>query len=271
MKLAYNQAPEFLYFYLDRYFDFSGTQALKVKAELQKLQAWHRRAQLPAYIETLQKLQPRMPDDISAAQACDIYEDLRTKLLVVAAQAAPPAAEVAQTFGEDQFVQMQKKFAKDNEKFRDEYIDAAPSKVRRKRLKDAIGRAEKLYGNLEERQVEMLEQIIDRSTFNANAVYAERVRRQQEILGQLRTVSAETGDSRPARAKVEPVIQRLIAHAFDSPDASYRGYFNTLKQEGCKGFADLHRVTTSRQRATAVEALRTYEQDFRSLAALPSG
>ncbi len=270
MKLAYNQAPELLYLYIDRYFDFNGTQSTQVKSELHKLQAWHRQTQLPAYAEMLQKLQPQIKTDFSAGQACDVFTELRGKLQVVARHIEPASAQVAVTFGEAQFRQMEKKFARDNAKFRDEYINATPQKVRAKRLKDAVERAEKLYGNVGEKQITMMGQIIDRSRFDASVALAERERRQQETLRTLKALSTTTADE-AARQKAQPVMRDLFAQTFESSDARYRNYIGVMTQEACDGFADFHNVTTAEQRARALETLQNYERDFRLLAGQTQG
>ena len=53
MKIFYNQSPDFAYWYLDGYLDFTQEQSLQVKDELSQLQAWHRKTQLTGYIDTL--------------------------------------------------------------------------------------------------------------------------------------------------------------------------------------------------------------------------
>jgi Family of unknown function (DUF6279) len=271
MKLAYNQAPELLYLYIDRYFDFNSAQSTQVKAELNKLQAWHRQTQLPVYAETLQKLQPQIKTDFSAKQACDVLADVRSKLQVITRQVEPAGALVAVTFGEAQFRQMEKKFARDNAKFREEYITATPQKVRAKRLKDAIERAERLYGSIGDKQIAMLGQIIDRSRFDPALALQERERRQQETLRALKSLNAAGAADESAQQKNRQLVRDLLAQTFESPDARYRSYAGTIAQEGCDGFADFHNVTTAEQRSRALETLQNYERDFRQLASQGQG
>ena len=96
-KLAYDRAPDLAYWYLDDYVDFTGAQSLQVKDELIKLQSWHRQTQLPGYRDSLRKLQQQLLDDISPAQACTVFVDIRSKLLRATEQAAPAAASLAGT------------------------------------------------------------------------------------------------------------------------------------------------------------------------------
>lgn len=267
IKLAYNQAPELMYLYIDRYFDFNVEQKHDVKAELARLQSWHRKTQLPAYIETLKKLQPQMSADFSAAQACETVTDVRAKLLAVATQVEPGTARIALTFGDGQFEQLEKRFARNNAKYRDEYLDAPAAKMRNKRLKTATERAEKLYGQLGERQLAVLRQSINQSHFDAKTTYAERLRRQGVMLQTLRGLAdAPQGAEAASQQRAVEALHGLLQQPFVSSDPAYRRYLETQTQEACKSFADLHNVTTPEQRQHAVKTLRQYEEDFRLLA-----
>lgn len=94
LKIFYNQSPGLAYWYLDGHFDFLDTQSLRVKDDLASLQTGHRQTQLPGYIDTLQKLQQQLPQDITAETACAVFADLRGKLAAVSEQAEPAVAAV---------------------------------------------------------------------------------------------------------------------------------------------------------------------------------
>ena len=86
VKLAYNQAPELAYWYLDGYVDFSSEQSAQDKDDLNRLQTWHRQTQLPIYIDTLQKMQQKIPLDVNAQDVCSILSDIRRKFVVLSDQ-----------------------------------------------------------------------------------------------------------------------------------------------------------------------------------------
>jgi hypothetical protein len=271
VKFAYSQAPDLLHLYLDRYFDFNSEQSQQVKSELVKLQAWHRQTQLPAYVETLQKLKGQMSADFSGAQACSIYADARSKLQSITNHVEPASAQLIMTFDENQFLQMEKKFTRDNAKFQKEYIAATAGAIRAKRLKDAIERAEKLYGGIDDQQVATLGRIIDRSRFDARFILSERQRRQQEMLNSLKTVALPGGNRSATVGKAEQIVRNLLAQTFESTDVRYRAYLGAMTQDVCDGFADFHNITTPAQRGRAVETLDKYARDFKTLAGQSPG
>ena len=53
VKLGYGQASRLAYRWIDRYVDFDNEQSLKVRNALDDALAWHRRTQLPDYVQLL--------------------------------------------------------------------------------------------------------------------------------------------------------------------------------------------------------------------------
>ena len=266
VKIAYNQAPDLAYWYFDGYVDFTGAQSLQVKEDLVKLQVWHRQTQLPAYIDTLAKLQRLMPSDISAAQACEVFSDVQKKLVLVSVQVEPALATLAASLGPHQLTQLERKFAAGNADYRENFLDSTPKAMRSKRYKQAVNRAEMLYGRLDEKQLQRVGQSIDDSRFSAALSYTERLRRQQDALKTIRTLTADrasgVGSVQASRAAIRALSDRM----FHSPEAAYRNYIEQLTQDSCASFAGLHNGTSPSQRKKAVDVLGAYENDLKTLA-----
>lgn len=271
VKIIYNQAPDLAYWYLDGYVDFSEKQSLQVKDDLAKLLAWHRQTQLPGYIDTLQKLQQQMPADMDAAQACEVFFDLRRKLLAISTQAEPAVLALAGTLEASQLAQMEHRFAKGNTAYREDFVDSTAKARRHKRYKQAVNRAEMLYGRLDDKQLGLIGLAIDQSRFDAALSYAERVRRQQDALQTLRKLAANRSAATDTPEKTRDAMRALFERSLNSPDAVYRDYLDKLTQDNCKNFADLHNSTTPAQRLRAVETINSYEQDLQALAARNKG
>lgn len=265
VKMGYSQAPTLAYFYLDGYADFTDAQSLAVKADLNRLLVWHRQTQLSVYADLLDKLQPLVLANITPGQACTVFQDVRRKLLPLASQAEPAVAALAMSLQPEQLQHMQRKFSRGNTDYRQNFMDAAPSVLRAKRYEQAVSRADMLYGTLDQPQLRRIGQLVDQSIFNAGLVYAERLRRQQDALQTLRTLS--TSSVTAARADVRALLERTL----DSPDAAYREYAEKIVQEGCRSVAELHNITTPAQRKKASNVLRGYVQDFRALASQSDG
>ena len=276
VKTGYNQLPTLASFYLDGYAGFTDAQSLQVKSELTRLHAWHRQTQLPAYADLLDKLQTVLQGNITPAQVCTVWPDVRRQLLAVPVQAEPAIAALAVSFQPAQLQQMQRKFSRGNADFRKDFIDAAPAAIRTRRYEQAVSRAEMLYGSLSEQQLKRIGQLVDASGFNAPMVYAERLRRQQDVLQTLRAVMAAgstsgstassaastTASTTAAQGQLKALLERTLA----SPEPAYRDYIEKNTQENCRATAELHNSTTDAQRQKALRVIQGYAVDFRTLA-----
>lgn len=265
IKIAYNQAPELAYWYLDGYVDFNGNQMVQVKDELARLQAWHRQSQLPIYVETLQKLQQEVPANISSDRVCAVYSDIRRKLMAVSDRAEPAIAALATSIEPQQITQMEKRFEKSNKEYREDYIEASAKASRKKRYKQAVDRAEMLYGRLDDAQLATIGKNIDQSHFEAKLFYAERLRRQRDATQSLKTLVAARQSGVQTAEKTKAAVRGVMDRSFNSPDAAYRSYQEKFTQDGCKDLAEFHNTTTAEQRAHAVKTLTKYEQDMKIL------
>ena len=266
MKLAYNQAPELAYWYLDAHLDFTGEQSLQVKASLHQLQAWHRQTQLPTYGAVLQQLQQQLLADTTAAQACAVVADVRGKLGTISRQAEPLAASLVGTLDAGQLRHMAQKFAKNNAKEEAERLDDSPRVRQEKRLQQALEQTERLYGSLNESQRAVIAQRLNQSRFDARLSFAEKQRRQRDALATLQPLTSSQASPEQALAAMRGLMERALV----SPDPAYRMYLDQLGQENCQTFADLHNSTTTAQRSKAVETLKGYVQDVKTLNARKS-
>ena len=260
-KLAYNQAPELAYWYLDGYVDFSSGQSVQVKSDLNKLQTWHRQTQLPTYIDMLQKMQQKIPLDITTQDACNILSDVRRKFLMVSDQAQPAVVTMLDTMTSNQIDTLARKFEKGNADFRKDYLQIAKPVNQTKRYKQTISRAEMLYGRLDDKQTSLISSQVEKSRFNAPLAYAERQRRQQDTLQTLRTLlkTQATGEQKNL------AVRSLFERSSMSPNPDYVEYIDALTKENCANLASLHNTTSTSQRRKAIETLMGYEHDMRTL------
>jgi Family of unknown function (DUF6279) len=263
IKLGYNNAPSILYWWLDGYLDFNEAQSLQVRDGLTTLHAWHRSQALPAYAETLQKIQQLVPGKVSAEQLCTVATEVRGYMQNIGVRATEPLSKLSPTLRPEQFKYLAQQYEKKNKKWRDEWMNLSPDELAEHRLKLAVDRAQNLYGRLQEPQRTQLRQSIASSRFDASISYKEIQRRQQDIL---RTLAEHSNNAdRPAHVKAE--LLALIDRSLNSPDAAYRQQQERLISEGCEMMAKLHNSATPTQRNKAMEVLKDYEADARLLAA----
>lgn len=265
VKLGYANLPNLAYWWLDGYVDFSDEQAPLVRDEIARLHTWHRQRELPRVLELLARMEQMAPADFTPQQACTVFAEVRARLDAVAIEAVPRVATIAATLTGRELRYLQRKFRRNNEKYREEWLDVPPAKVHEKRYERMLERLETFYGRLDEPQRAMLRQRIAQSAYDPARSHAEWQRRQQDLQQVLRRI-AHRGTP---EAEAHGLLRGWLARVERAPDAGYRAYQDTLLQEGCATFAAVHQSTTPTQREQAARRLRDYQRDLRDLVMQP--
>jgi hypothetical protein len=258
LQLAYSQAPSLLYWWIDGYIDFSKEQAPAVRSALAELHSWHRSSELPKTIAVLQKAQALLPGNVTAPQACGIFDAVRGLTSAITEHALPGIADFSANVTAQQLEKLQRKYQKNNDEFNRDFIQAKPEERKAKRMKGAIERSERIYGKLGDAQLQAIDAAIDSSSFDATMALKEAERRQKDALDTLRHISLTKPEPNAAQTALRAYLERSLK----SPDLTYRQYAAKLVQESCESFATVHASTTPAQRAKAVQTLKGYEGDL---------
>lgn len=266
VRLAYNNAPELVYWWVDGYTDLDQAQSLALREDLARLQRWHRGAELPRVADLLQRVGQLAPADTTAQRMCALYGDVRSRLDALASEAERGAATLALTLTPQQIAHIQGKLDKNNTRWREEWIERSPFEQRAHRLEVALERAEEFYGPLDEHQRALLSDAFGRAGFEPQRRYAERLRNQQDMLQTLAQIGAGA-DARVDQPRAMAALRAYLARAQRSPDPAYRAYAEQTLADNCRAYALLHNSTTPEQRARAVQRLRAYQRAAPELAA----
>ena len=265
VKLAYNNAPELTYWWLDSYLDFTPAQSSRVRNDLVALQSWHRQHELPLYVATLEKLQAMAGASVSVGQLCAVSDELRPRLQALLDSAEPTVLAIAPTLATAQMTHLTQQFDKRAEKWRQEWLAGTVLERRERRFKQLLDRVETFYGRLDKAQRAQLQSAVTDSIFDAEMNHREALRRQQDTLQTLRRVQGGKRDEPGVRLEMRGLIERAMA----SPDPDYRNYASRLQLETCTTLAALHNSSTAEQRRHLMETLKDYENDAHSLMASP--
>ena len=262
VQFAYNQMQHLAYWQLNSYLDLSDAQRERARDELGELHRWHRAAMLPRHADLLQKVQQQLPSALSRDQVCSTYDTARTQIDKVIAHAEPQLVWLASALTDAQISHLQRKQADSNADWKKEWVDVTPDTLREQRFKQLSSRAETFYGTLEAPQKAAFTAFIAQSSFDPQRTYAERLRRQKDLVQVLQKIASDRTNTEQARTLLRGYLARFNA----SPDAAYQRYAQTLVREGCEGLTRVHNTMTAAQRLKAVQSLQGYAQDFLLLA-----
>ncbi len=266
LRVAYNTGPHLAWWWLDGYLDFSREHTPQVKAAIERWFEWHRATQLPDYVALLAAAQAQVQAPLTPASACQWNARLADALAPALSRALEHAADLLPGLGEAQLRHLEQRYAKAIDEMREEYLQPDATERQRVSVKRALGRAEQLYGRLDEAQRKLIAEGVAASPFDPQAWMEERQRRQRDTLATLRRLLADRGVDRGVDRDQRLAALRVLAERSQrSPDAAYRAYQERLTDYNCGFVARVHNATTPTQRQKARANLEGWEQDLRAL------
>lgn len=266
-KFGYGQGPALAFLLLDGYVGFDDAQSLRLRTGLDEWFTWHRRTQLPDYADLLARVQGEAGADTTAEKMCGWSRAIRARVDTAVERAVPALADVMVTISTQQIASLEKKYADNNAEYRGEFVQKDLVKRRRAAVEREIERAERLYGRLDAAQRELVVRSVEQSPFDAEATYAERLRRQQDAVSVLRRLAANRASVTRAEAEAEAELRAYVQRLERSPREEHRRYSERLLEHNCTFAAQLHNASNAEQRRHAARRLKGWEDDVRALAA----
>src|SRR4051812_17670251 len=261
VRFGYNQADHLTYWWIDRFVDFNDVQKPRVREALAQWFLWHRRAHLPGYATLLANSQSLVLKDITAEQTCSLWPELRGYMDSAFERALPMTAQTLLTLTPQQIQNIERRYAKINEEFRDEHLQGDESRRQKKSIKRTIERAEFFYGDLDKAQEALVAQWVTNSPYDVNIWNTERHRRQQDLVQMLLRLNADNATHDEAQGALRAYQERI----YSSPDENYRKYAEQVWIYNCDFVANLHNTMTVAQRKNAVKKLKDWESEIRAL------
>ena len=264
-RLGYNKLPEIASWWLDSYIDFTDSQGPQAKVALQKLQAWHRKEELPAIAELLVQAQTLAPQNFTPEQACKVWESAQVRIESLIQESSRLAAPVVSQLSAKQLKHLEKEWASRNEDWKKNWLQGTPDTRVKKRVDLAAERFNSFYGDLNAEQRQLLKQQFLQSAWTPEWGYQQRVKRQQEQLTALQAMSSEITKPAMPLAQVEKALEALMLQSVRPRDTSDLSKQLLLEQQACQNLAQLHNTMSPAQRLKAQRKLKDYETDVREL------
>ncbi|WP_313986776.1 DUF6279 family lipoprotein [Methylophilus sp. VKM B-3414] len=261
VKTAYNNAPALIAWRLDDYFDFSAAQKAKLKPALRDLHAWHRKNELPRYVSLLDEIHDDLSHDVSAQTACQRIESIKSNVQMLQTKVIPIIVDVADTLSDKQLQHFEKKLEKRNQEWKEEWWQETLEEQREVRLEKSTDFAEKVYGDLNEKQITLLKQAIAKSDIDPAIIYAEILRRDEDALTILKALRNPASSNEEKSQLVRAGFERMQ----NSPNPAYQTHIDKVTQQTCETIASLHASTTAKQRHHAQQWVEDYKMQFTQL------
>jgi hypothetical protein len=261
-RLAYSNGETLSYWWLDKYVGFDRIQRQFIKAELADLFAWHRKTQLPEYVQLMKRAQSRIQQPVSEAELRDDYDYLKKHLLVLTDRALPALAELALSLSPDQIDNIQKKFTSNNDEYRKDHLRGDLEKRQRYRFKKTMQQAESWFGSFSPEQEKQIRAASDARPLNNELALDDRMQRQAATISLLRKIQSE----KPNREVAMVMIRTHVVASIDRTlTQENREFFDAFRASSIHMTARIINGTTPAQKAHFVKTTQRWIDDLISL------
>jgi hypothetical protein len=264
IRFTYNHGDTLLYWWLNAYLDLDSDQSDWVKKDIDNLFQWHRTTQLRDYAGLLTKMQRQMGDgNVTQEELLSDYRDIKARTELLAFKALPQLADLAMSVKPDQIGQMEQKFAKNNDKFRKEFMSGSVDDQKKARFKKAMDQFELWFGSFSRDQEAQLRRASDARPLDNDVFMQERVLRQKKIVALLRRVH----DQKMNKEQTMSAIHDLLRDMFDRTEAPERkAFYDAYVDNTAKFILTAVKLTTPQQKQHAQQRMQGWINDFNALA-----
>jgi Family of unknown function (DUF6279) len=259
-RLAYNQADTAASWMVDDYFDLTGAQKTDFQERFARFHAWHRAEQLPEYAQFMRTARDRVEDGLTADEVLWFVDGIRNRYRTMARRAVPDAAALLATVTPMQIENLQKRWDKDNRKYVREHKLNGTLEERQEYEAKRIGKhfKEWLAPLNSEQEQRVLAGVRDMPDL-ARERYEERLRRQKDFL----EVLAMRNDD-PKRFQSR--LTEWMTGWERNRNPEYQKRLDALWQKRAELFASVERSLSAEQKATSLQRMASYADDFTQLA-----
>ena len=263
-RLAYSNADTLAYWWLDGYVDVHSVQKAKVKRDIAQLLNWHRTTQLPQYVQTLGQMQTVLEAQPSTAELETIFRQVEQFSQTILLKMAPELTDFMLTMDAKQKAYLARKFEKNNEDYREKYLDLKPEKQAKERRKKIMKQADEWLGSVNREQELLVMRYLEKNPANYTQLLEDSMVRQRLALQLIEQIQT----SKPPREQAELIVQRTLLSAFFPSDQSERRLqIEASRAEMQQLIVAILRVATPEQKAHVREKLQGWIDDCKYLIA----
>jgi len=263
VRMGYNQAETLVSWRLSDYVDFEPHQRELFGQKFRAIHDWHRREQLPEYAQLLRELRERTAAGLNRDDLRWMTERSRARLMALVDHAADDAATVLVSLTSGQVEALEKAFARANRRLARSWRVGQPiDEQKQARAESLIRQAERFTGRLTGPQRAKIAALADALPMTTEQRFAERQRRQAELVAALR--------SGRSRAELASWFRQWATNWERDRDSEYARVAAAAAEQRLQIFTDIDRMLTPAQRRTALDRLQGYIDDIVVLSGAPA-
>lgn len=263
-RLAYNNGETLSYFWLDRYVDFTDEQQPWVKQEIASVFDWHRRTQLPGYVQFMQGAQQKINRPLQAQDVRNGLADIKARMSLITERALPAMAELAMSLRAEQIAHLERKFAANNDDYRKDKLRGDLEQRQRERFKRMLKQYEYFFGDFSAAQEARMRALSDARPLNNELVLKDRIVRQKAMLAMLRKIQTE----KPGKEATIAMLRAYVDNALNYfGNAEHRAFYEAFESSNVQQVTEIINLTTPEQKQHLSRTLQGWIKDFQALGA----
>lgn len=260
-RLGYDALPTWVHWQAERYLDLDSDQRAIVGRRIDELHQWHRRSQLPKYVEFLRAVDDEMRSPVDASHVGRWRDRVGEAWELVAERLAPGVAELALTLRKEQIDRLHRRLEEGNANAREKLLPAGETARDEARLERIVDRAEFFLGDLSRSQQRELKPLVAAMPSDEEAWLAEREIRQHHLIALLEKLRRE----QPTRAEATRLCREYLLSMWQSRDARRRHRIERSIAASDALSAQVLSQATPKQREHLSKLLNGFANDFESL------
>lgn len=263
-RLGYSNADTLAYWWMDSYVDFNSSQKAKVKRDIVQLLSWHRTTQLSQYAQTLTQIQAKLAANPSQAEIETVFRQVEQFSQAILLKAVPELTDFLLTMDESQTKHLARKFEKNNEEFRDKYLDLTPEKQAKERRKKFLKQVDEWLGSISREQEAVISRFLEKHPPTYAQWLDDSVARQRLALQLVKKIQTE----KPNRELALAMVQRTILAAFEPAELpEHRAQTEASRLATQQLVLSVIRTATPDQKTHAIKKLQNWIDDCQYLIA----
>ena len=257
VQFSYNNADVLLRYMAWDYFNFDADQADSLQQRFVRLREWHRSTELPVYLSLLQSAEDRVSRGVIIADVEWAIASLRGRYRSLVQRAVQDAVPVLATLKADQIGTLEKKLAKEDIRYVEQWLTGEEIKRHRKRVERMVEQFEEWAGDLDASQRFRIERFVSSHSGVYGRRLEERRRWQREALALLKLHRNASELSIP--------LGRLFAEPEAGRSEEYIREMRRWESDLASLIVEFDTTLSAEQRGRVLKRMERYAKDLRAL------
>ncbi len=258
VRLAYNNADIGARMMANDYLDLEGEQSDLLRERISHFHRWHRRTELPRYIEALDELAVRVKGGLEPADIAWATDMIQTRYRILIRQAVQDVTPLLDRLTPDNLARLEKKLAESNATFERDTMQKDPERRRAERLRVLTKRARDWLGSITPAQEARLASYAEASSPIFSGLLEERRRRHLAVMQALRSDASASDRGRQ--------LDSLLVTYEQHRTVEYAPIAQAWQARLASLMLDLERSLSLQQRTHLIERIGYYAGELRILA-----